>query len=79
MTDIAHEMLSCLSGHFYLIDFPESVIQFLPVGFIPALHQTATGREFTVLGWDPLHIRSDGQQIVPPVVVFFGAAVCDPA
>jgi len=71
------EMLSCLAGHFYLVDFPESMIQFLSVGFVPALYQSATGRESTVLRWHPLHIRSDGQQIVSPVVVSFDPAVCD--
>jgi hypothetical protein len=79
MTAIAHQMLSGLTGHFHIIDRPECVIKFLSVRFVPALHKSAPRWKFTVLRRDPLHFRSDGQQIVPPVVFSFGPAVCDAA
>jgi len=56
----ASEMLAGLTGHIYSIDVSESMIQFLPIRFISTLYRTATGRDFTVLRWDPLHIGSDG-------------------
>ena len=57
--ETTHEMLAGLTGHIYPIDFPKSVKQFLPAGFISSLHGTATVGDFTVLRWDPFHIGSD--------------------
>jgi len=55
-----HEMLAGLTGHIYPTNVSKSVMQFLPTSFIPALYRTTTGRDFTVLRWDPLHIGTDG-------------------
>jgi len=54
------EMRAGLTRHLYVVDIRKSVIQFGPIGFVPALYGTATGRDFTVLRWDPFHIGSDG-------------------
>jgi len=70
-----HEMCAGLTRHLYVVDIRKSVIQFGPIGFVPALYGTATGRDFTVLRWDPFHIGSDGQEIVPPVMFDLGATV----
>lgn len=56
----ASEMLAGLTGHIYPTDVRKSMIQFLPTSFVPALYRTTTGWDFTVLGWDPFHIGSDG-------------------
>jgi len=69
------EMLACLPGHICLTDAPKSMIQFIPTRFVSTLYGTATGRDFTVLRWDPFHIGSDGQEIVPPVVLNLGPTV----
>lgn len=72
------KMLPCLPRHLHLTDLRESVIQLLPVGFVPALYGTTTGRDFTVVRGDPLHIGGHRQEIVPPVMFKFATAVRNP-
>jgi hypothetical protein len=72
-------MLASLTGNVYPIDISKSVIQFIPSGFVPALYGTTTGRDFAVLRWDPFHLGSDGQEIVPPLMSSFGATERDAA
>ena len=70
-----HKMCANLTGHIYLIDSRESVIQFLPARFEPTLYRAATGWDFTVFRWDPFHLGGDGQELVPPVMADFGATI----
>lgn len=55
-----HEMLAGLTGDVYPIDIPESMVQFIPAGFVPALDGTTAGRDFAVPRGDPFHVGSDG-------------------
>jgi len=73
----ASEMFASLSRHIYPTDISKGMIQASPIRFVSALYGTATGRNFTVLRWDPLHIGSDRQEIVSPFVFEFGAGVWD--
>jgi hypothetical protein len=72
-----HEMLAGLTGHIYPADFTKSMIQFLPIRFVPALYGMATGWDFAVTRWDPFHIGGDGQEVVPPMMFHFRAIVWD--
>lgn len=74
-----HEVLAGLTGNVYPIDVPESMVQFIPAGFVPALYGTTARRDFAIPRRDPFHIGSDGQEIVPSVVICFGAIVWDAA
>jgi len=73
------EMSPGLTRHIHLTDLSKGMIQFLSTGFVPALHRTTTGRDLAVLGRNPFHVGGDGQEVVPPVVIVFGAAVGDAA
>jgi len=53
-------MLAGLTGDVYPIDIPESMVQFIPAGFVPALDGTTAGRDFAVPRGDPFHVGSDG-------------------
>lgn len=68
-------MLAGLTRHVHIIDFPEGMIQFQPIGFISTLNGTATLRDFTVLRWDPFHTGSDGQELVFPIMPDFGGSI----
>ena len=70
-------MSTSLPRNIYPADVPKGVVKFLSVRLVPALDRTPTGWDFTISRGDPLHVRSDGQQIVPPVVVKFVTPVRD--
>ena len=67
-------MLAHLTGHIYIFDPRESMIQPLPTRFVPTLYRMTIGWNVSVPRWDPFHLERDGQELVPPVVGDFGAA-----
>jgi len=52
-------------------DEGNSVIQLVPVIFIPAFNRSSTNRHFSFLRGQPLHIIGDRQEIEPPMVRIF--------
>jgi len=73
----ASEVLTGLPRHAYSIDASKSMIQLHPVGFVSAFNGASTGRDLTIPRWNPLHLGSDNQQVVSPMVFVFGATVRD--
>ena len=70
-------MLAHLTGHIYIFDPRESMIQLLPTRFVPTLHGTAIRWNLAVPRWDPFHLGGDGQELVAPVMTSVGTTPCD--
>ena len=70
-------MLAHITGHIYIFNPCESMIQPLPARFVPTLYRMAIGRNVSVPRWNPFHLERDGQELVPPVMDDFGATPRD--